>query len=177
MIHRALLSDGDTVEGSLRTYTCSANTVPEGETKIVCQNDGQWSTTSLYCRRNYTILFSNAKSVLLLKEQKIKTLVLKLPKFETSQQQSLMNSFSIRANCSGLWPCTSGGKSGSGRWWNHSGRIHQVLPMYRRLSHGGGNQCNLWERWTLVWRQILLQTYVKMASPKLNDILKDKFSC
>lgn len=60
MIHRALLSDGDTVEGSFRTYTCSANTVPEGETKIVCQNDGQWSTTSLYCRRNYTftILFS-----------------------------------------------------------------------------------------------------------------------
>lgn len=62
MIHRALLSDGDTVEGSFRTYTCSANTVPEGETKIVCQNDGQWSTTSLYCRRNYTILFSKERA-------------------------------------------------------------------------------------------------------------------
>lgn len=117
------------------------------------------------------------KSVLLLKEQKIKTLVLKLSKLETSQLQSLNNLFLIRANCSGLWPGTSGGKSGSGRGWNHSGRIHQVLPMYRRLSHGGRNQCNLWERWTLVWRQILLQTYVKMASPKLNDVLKDKFAC
>lgn len=61
MIHRALLSEGDTVEGVFRTYTCSANTVPEGETKIVCQNDGQWSTTSLYCRRNYTftVIFPN----------------------------------------------------------------------------------------------------------------------
>lgn len=89
MIHRALLSDGDTVEGSFRTYTCSANTVPEGETKIVCQNDEQWSTTSLYCRRNYTILFS--KELASFKRTKIKTLVLKVSKLETSQQQSLIN--------------------------------------------------------------------------------------
>lgn len=63
MIHRALLSEGDTVEGVFRTYTCSANTVPEGETKIVCQNDGQWSTTSLYCRRNYTFTVIFPKSL------------------------------------------------------------------------------------------------------------------
>lgn len=115
MIHRALLSDGDTVEGSFRTYTCSANTVPEGETKIVCQNDGQWSTTSLYCRRNYTFTILFSKDLASFKRTKSKTLVLKLPKLETRQLQSLNNLFLIRANCSGLWPGTSGGKSGSGR--------------------------------------------------------------
>lgn len=83
MIHRALLSEGDTVEGSFRTYTCSANTVPEGETKIACQNDGQWSTTSLYCRRNYTFTIFLSKEHDYFKRTKTKTLILILPKLET----------------------------------------------------------------------------------------------
>lgn len=53
LIHRAVLSEGDTVEGVIRTYTCIPNTVPEGETTIVCQNNGLWSLTDLYCRRAY----------------------------------------------------------------------------------------------------------------------------
>ncbi|XP_055995640.1 sushi, von Willebrand factor type A, EGF and pentraxin domain-containing protein 1-like isoform X2 [Ostrea edulis] len=52
LIHRAVLSEGDTVEGVIRTYTCIPNTVPEGETTIVCQNNGLWSLTDLYCRPN-----------------------------------------------------------------------------------------------------------------------------
>ncbi|XP_062621271.1 sushi, von Willebrand factor type A, EGF and pentraxin domain-containing protein 1-like isoform X4 [Saccostrea cucullata] len=52
LIHRAILSEGDTLEGITRTYTCTANTVAEGKTTIVCQNNGQWSSTNLYCRPN-----------------------------------------------------------------------------------------------------------------------------
>ena len=42
-----------TLEGVTRVYECQANTVAEGMTSTVCQIDGQWSTTNLYCRRKF----------------------------------------------------------------------------------------------------------------------------
>ena len=44
-----------TLEGVTRVYECQANTVAEGMTSTVCQIDGRWSTTNLYCRRKFCI--------------------------------------------------------------------------------------------------------------------------
>ena len=61
MIQRAVIKDYNrfiegvrlpgTLEGVTRVYECQANTVAEGQTSTVCQKDGQWSVTNLYCRR------------------------------------------------------------------------------------------------------------------------------
>lgn len=50
-IKRAIISKGDTFEGTTRTYTCQGRTVTEGLTSITCGINGQWSKTNLYCRR------------------------------------------------------------------------------------------------------------------------------
>lgn len=52
-IKRAIISKGDTFEGTTRTYTCQGRTVTEGLTSITCGINGQWSKTNLYCRRKY----------------------------------------------------------------------------------------------------------------------------
>lgn len=56
VIDRATISVGKTLEGDARTYTCNAGTVQEsGPNKIVCQNNGLWSSTDIYCRRTLFI--------------------------------------------------------------------------------------------------------------------------
>nr|AKV63179.1 P-U4 [Pinctada fucata] len=49
-IVRATISTGNNLEGTTRTYTCAEWTVPQGNPSIICQNNGQWSSTDLYCR-------------------------------------------------------------------------------------------------------------------------------
>lgn len=51
LIERASVIANSTAEGGVAIYTCSSGTVTEGSTSIVCQNDGVWSHTNLYCRR------------------------------------------------------------------------------------------------------------------------------
>lgn len=51
LIERASVIANSTAEGGVAIYTCSSGTVTEGSTSIVCQNDGFWSHTNLYCRR------------------------------------------------------------------------------------------------------------------------------
>ena len=52
-----VLVGGGTLEGDSRVYKCDANSVMEGDPTIVCQIDGQWSNTNLYCRRKYIHVF------------------------------------------------------------------------------------------------------------------------
>lgn len=52
-IDRAIVGDGKTTEGAVRTYTCQGQTVTEGSPKIRCEQTGVWSTSTLYCRREY----------------------------------------------------------------------------------------------------------------------------
>lgn len=51
LIERASVIANSTAEGGVAIYTCFSGTVTEGSTSIVCQNDGFWSHTNLYCRR------------------------------------------------------------------------------------------------------------------------------
>lgn len=51
LIERASVIANSTAEGGVAIYTCFSGTVTEGSTSIVCQNDGFWSQTNLYCRR------------------------------------------------------------------------------------------------------------------------------
>lgn len=50
-ISRAILREGGTIEGSVRIYDCKPGTVTEGSNSIVCQSNGLWSRSDLYCRR------------------------------------------------------------------------------------------------------------------------------
>lgn len=52
-IDRAVIGPGSNLEGSTRFYSCASNTVAQGRLNIVCQPDGTWSMTNLYCRRKY----------------------------------------------------------------------------------------------------------------------------
>lgn len=52
-ITRATVSSGITLEGSIRTYTCNANTLTQGTINTRCQLDGKWTAVDLYCRRKY----------------------------------------------------------------------------------------------------------------------------
>lgn len=52
-IQRAIVSAGNWTEGSTLTYMCHENTVMEGTPSITCQNNGVWSDTNLYCRREW----------------------------------------------------------------------------------------------------------------------------
>ena len=54
LIERASFFANSTAEGGVTVYKCSNGTVTEGQTSIVCQNDGTWSHTDLYCRRKTT---------------------------------------------------------------------------------------------------------------------------
>lgn len=49
-ISRAILREGGTIEGSVRIYDCKPGTVTEGSNSIVCQSNGLWSRSDLYCR-------------------------------------------------------------------------------------------------------------------------------
>lgn len=53
VIERATVDQGTTLEGAVRRYTCSQNTITEGETTTTCLETGVWSATNLYCRREY----------------------------------------------------------------------------------------------------------------------------
>lgn len=53
------MGDGKTTEGAIRTYTCQGQTVTEGSPKIRCEQTGVWSTSTLYCRREYLKYFSS----------------------------------------------------------------------------------------------------------------------
>lgn len=50
-IPRAILREGGITEGSVRIYDCKPGTVTEGSNSIVCQSNGLWSRSDLYCRR------------------------------------------------------------------------------------------------------------------------------
>ena len=52
-VDRAVIGPGSNLEGSTRFYSCASNTVAQGRLNIVCQPDGTWSMTNLYCRRKY----------------------------------------------------------------------------------------------------------------------------
>lgn len=52
-ISRAILREGGTIEGSVRIYDCKPGTVTEGSNSIVCQSNGLWSRSDLYCRREF----------------------------------------------------------------------------------------------------------------------------
>lgn len=52
-ITRATVSSGSTLEGSIRTYTCNANTLTQGTINTRCQLNGKWTAVDLYCRRKY----------------------------------------------------------------------------------------------------------------------------
>lgn len=54
---RATINPGGTHEGDRRAYLCNQQTVTEGNTEIYCQTNGQWSSTNLYCRREYITIF------------------------------------------------------------------------------------------------------------------------
>lgn len=58
-IDRAIVGDGKTTEGAIRTYTCQGQTVTEGSPKIRCEQTGVWSTSTLNCRREYLNYFSS----------------------------------------------------------------------------------------------------------------------
>ena len=51
VITRATISAGNTLEGSIRMYTCDANTLTQGTINTRCQLNGQWTSVDLYCRR------------------------------------------------------------------------------------------------------------------------------
>lgn len=55
VIERATVDQGTTLEGAVRRYTCSQNTITEGETTTTCLETGLWSATNLYCRREYNL--------------------------------------------------------------------------------------------------------------------------
>lgn len=52
-IPRAILREGGITEGSVRIYDCKPGTVTEGSNSIVCQSNGLWSRSDLYCRREF----------------------------------------------------------------------------------------------------------------------------
>lgn len=54
-----------TVEGVTRYYQCQSNTVAEGKDSTICQINGQWSATNLYCRRKL-LSYKKSSSHLLL---------------------------------------------------------------------------------------------------------------
>lgn len=51
VVTRATISAGNTLEGSIRMYTCDANTLTQGTINTRCQLNGQWTSVDLYCRR------------------------------------------------------------------------------------------------------------------------------
>lgn len=48
-IARATVRLGETTEGAVRTYICDADTKANGDPTITCQNDGQWTISTLTC--------------------------------------------------------------------------------------------------------------------------------
>ena len=56
-IPNAVWAPGPSLEGSMTTYTCSSNTVLEGNPAVVCGNDGMWSKPEFYCRRKFLQAF------------------------------------------------------------------------------------------------------------------------
>ena len=52
-VPNAYINEGNTLEGSVRTYSCNANTVLDGHPEIRCGVDGKWSPTSFRCQRKF----------------------------------------------------------------------------------------------------------------------------
>lgn len=48
-IARATVRPGETTEGAVRTYICDADTKAKGDPTINCQNNGQWTISTLTC--------------------------------------------------------------------------------------------------------------------------------
>ncbi|XP_069114406.1 sushi, von Willebrand factor type A, EGF and pentraxin domain-containing protein 1-like [Argopecten irradians] len=48
-VTHAVISVGHTTMGSTRSYQCIAETIPSGSGDITCQQDGNWSASSLVC--------------------------------------------------------------------------------------------------------------------------------